>query len=129
MYHRRATWDREYLVDLHYMSVDQAVEVALIAAQDWAAMERSKTGALQPCRRRLAAATNIHLALCLHALAWLIDIHAPTRPLRIVTGAGRHSRDGRAKLLPNVQKALRAAGWTTEMFDSGSFLVTNPRPN
>ncbi|RKP06233.1 hypothetical protein THASP1DRAFT_31946 [Thamnocephalis sphaerospora] len=95
----QATWDREYLVDLHYMNVDQAVEVALLAAQDWSAMERAKA-----------------------------DVRAPARPLRIVTGAGRHSRNGRAKLLPNVQRALKAAGWTTEMFDSGSFLVKNPRP-
>ncbi|KAI9598995.1 hypothetical protein BDF19DRAFT_429768 [Syncephalis fuscata] len=91
-------WRDDYVVDLHYMTVDQALEVALLAVQDWATIER-KTA-----------------------------VKSDIRPLRIVTGAGSHSHDGRAKLFPRVQRGLREAGWQVTAIDKGSFMVKNPRP-
>ncbi|KAI8054254.1 hypothetical protein BDF22DRAFT_678057 [Syncephalis plumigaleata] len=91
-------WIKDYVVDLHYMTVDQALEVALLAVQDWSVIEKKvmvSTGKSTP------------------------------RPLRIVTGAGSHSHDGRAKLFPRVQRALREAGWQVTAVDKGSFMVTS----
>ncbi|RKP26520.1 hypothetical protein SYNPS1DRAFT_21736 [Syncephalis pseudoplumigaleata] len=93
-------WAEDYVVDLHYMTVEQALEVALLAVQDWATIEQkvmATTGKSKP------------------------------RPLRIVTGAGSHSQDGRAKLFPRIQRALREAGWPVAVIDRGSFMVSQFR--
>ncbi|KAI0030074.1 hypothetical protein K488DRAFT_28149, partial [Vararia minispora EC-137] len=40
-------------------------------------------------------------------------------PLQIITGRGKHSRQGKAVLLPAVRTALVEDGWTVSSFDAG----------
>ncbi|KAI8981893.1 hypothetical protein BDF20DRAFT_863806 [Mycotypha africana] len=45
------------------------------------------------------------------------------RPLKIITGAGKHSQYGEAKLLPSVLKILKKEGWRYEMPHPGCIYV------
>lgn len=45
------------------------------------------------------------------------------RPLKIVTGAGKHSAYGEAKLMPSALKLLKQEGWRYELPHPGCILV------
>lgn len=45
------------------------------------------------------------------------------RPLKIITGVGKHSKYGESKLLPTTLKILKKEGWQYEMTDPGCIYV------
>ncbi|KAJ3184739.1 hypothetical protein HDU87_004144 [Geranomyces variabilis] len=49
----------------------------------------------------------------------------PRQPLKIIAGAGRHSKHGIRKVYPAVMRRLKEGGWTTKPGGQGHFFVVN----
>ncbi|CAO3608579.1 unnamed protein product [Mucor hiemalis] len=49
--------------------------------------------------------------------------HRQFKPLKIITGVGKHSQYGESKLLPATTKLLKREGWLFEMFNPGCIYV------
>ncbi|KAJ2459766.1 hypothetical protein GGF42_001261 [Coemansia sp. RSA 2424] len=78
---------------------------------------RAAQAAVAAMRRNDSNLVDLHGLTRIEALAVVQDElaawrdRAYNRPLRIVTGIGSHSIDGRARLYPAIIRALRDSGW------------------
>ncbi|ORY99174.1 hypothetical protein BCR43DRAFT_488857 [Syncephalastrum racemosum] len=86
----------DHLLDLHGLSVSEAQTLLKEGVTQW--WSRSQ---MQSPRKRF-------------------------QPLRVVTGAGRHSKYGESKLLPSALRLLKQEGWRTEVPYPGCILVRGP---
>ncbi len=85
-------------IDLHGTVVKEAVAISReFVAANW-------KGALS-CRSVLRS--------------WNSRYRATGKPLRIITGRGKHSTNGIGVLGPAVKNALAADGWRADTFDGG----------
>ncbi|KAI9088719.1 hypothetical protein DFS34DRAFT_422992 [Phlyctochytrium arcticum] len=83
------------VLDLHELTVREAVKYALEAVNEWHSRGGSQAVAL--------------------------------RPLKVITGAGNHSKGGQRKVYPAVWAALQSRGWPLIPGGSGWFYVKNGR--
>lgn len=58
-----------------------------------------------------------------YASTRMLETGQLVRPLRIVTGVGRHSPGGEARLLPAVQKYLDREGWQNQTTGGGGMIL------
>ncbi|KAI9481557.1 MAG: hypothetical protein EXX96DRAFT_618487 [Benjaminiella poitrasii] len=87
----------DHLLDLHGLTVAEAQAVVKEGVNQW--FSRSQ---VQSARREF-------------------------KPLKIVTGAGKHSQYGEAKLLPTTLKILKKEGWSYDMPHPGCIYVRGIR--
>ncbi|KAI9484664.1 hypothetical protein BDB00DRAFT_885193 [Zychaea mexicana] len=86
----------DHLVDLHGLTVAEAQVLLKEAVNQWWSRSQMQIG-----RRGI-------------------------KPLKIVTGVGKHSQYGESKLLPSALKLLKRDGWRTEVPYPGRILVKGP---
>ncbi|KAJ3171132.1 hypothetical protein HDU88_008168 [Geranomyces variabilis] len=82
-----------YTIDLHDLTVSEAVRYVDEAVNDWYSRDGAST--------------------------------RPRQPLKIIAGAGRHSKHGIRKVYPAVMRRLKEGGWTTKPGGQGHFFVVN----
>ncbi|KAJ2902862.1 hypothetical protein GGI21_004505 [Coemansia aciculifera] len=111
-YSRRSAKGAHSGTALHYSSEGHKCDAS---ARIW--RMRAAQAAVAAMRHNDSNLVDLHGLTRLEALAIVQDELAAWRardrgrPLRIVTGLGSHSVDGRAKLHPAVIRVLRDAGW------------------
>ncbi|CEP15530.1 hypothetical protein [Parasitella parasitica] len=88
----------DHLLDLHGLTVVEAQAVVREGVNQW--YSRSQ---MQSSRRQL-------------------------RPLKIITGVGKHSKYGESKLLPSTLKILKQEGWLFDMPNPGCIFVKGAKP-
>eukprot|EP00026_Physarum_polycephalum_P002879 Phypoly_transcript_02888.p1 GENE.Phypoly_transcript_02888~~Phypoly_transcript_02888.p1 ORF type:complete len:815 (+),score=218.80 Phypoly_transcript_02888:68-2512(+) len=88
------------------------------------------------CNARLDTLASIdlhglHVAEALQVISQLLEIHAQmgetgnkTKKLRVITGQGRHSLHGIAKIKPAVKNFLRSKGYTFVEADAGVITIS-----
>ncbi|KAL0076303.1 hypothetical protein J3Q64DRAFT_1853001 [Phycomyces blakesleeanus] len=91
--HQRLAHEDDHLLDLHGLTVAEAQVLIQEGVTQWWSRSNMQSG-----RRQI-------------------------KPLKIVTGVGKHSLDGQSKLLPTALKWLKREGWQVVQSSPGCILV------
>lgn len=86
----------DHLLDLHGLTVAEAVELVKEGVNQWWSRSTMRAG------------------------------RTKIKPLSIVTGIGKHSDHGQSRLYPAVLGLLTREGWKVDTMSRGSLLVTGP---
>ncbi|KAI9007915.1 hypothetical protein CLU79DRAFT_777500 [Phycomyces nitens] len=91
--HQRLVHEDDHLLDLHGLTVAEAQVLIKEGVTQWWSRSNMQSG-----RRQI-------------------------KPLKIITGVGKHSLDGQSKLLPTALKWLKREGWQVVLSSPGCILV------
>lgn len=104
----------DHLLDLHGLTVAEAQVLVNEGVTQW--YSRSQ---MQSCK--WYPYIIFDLALYIQYLLYIARLQF--KPLKIITGIGKHSKYGESKLLPTTLKILKKGGWQYEMTNPGCIYV------